>query len=183
MEDKRSKKIIVVSHCIINQNSKVYGLASYPAVNISLVKFFIDNDLGILQMPCPETTYLGIGRWQYVKQQYDTPAFRNHCKKIIDSVLDQIEDYQKHGYRIIAILGIDGSPSCGVNLTPKHPNWGGMIPPKLPSSTREKEKGVFMEILDEELKKRGLKIPLIGVPETPEIGSIENTIVELKKIV
>ncbi|MEM2896578.1 MAG: hypothetical protein QXG01_03230 [Candidatus Bathyarchaeia archaeon] len=38
-----------------------------------------------------------------------------------------------------------------------------------------------MEILDEELKKRGLSIPLIGIPETPEIGSMENTLVKLRK--
>nr|WP_309493349.1 CD3072 family TudS-related putative desulfidase [Candidatus Hecatella orcuttiae] len=182
VEDKRSKKIVVATHCILNQNAKIQGIAKFPGVITPVVDFLVKSGLGILQMPCPETTYLGIRRWQYVKEQYDTPAFREHCKKLADFILNQIEDYQKSGYKIVAILGADGSPSCGVNKTPRNPTWSGLIPEKLPSQKQVAEKGVYMEVLEDEMKKKNLNIPLIGIPETPEVGSMEDALSRLKKL-
>ena len=182
IEDQRSKKIIVVSHCILNQNARIYGIAKFPGMVTPIVEFLVKSGLGIIQMPCPETTYIGIRRWQYVKEQYDTPAFREHCRKIATSILNQIEDYSNSGYEIIAILGVDGSPSCGVNKTSRNPTWGGLIPKKLPRSEHTSERGVYMEVLEEEMKKRSLNVPFIGVPENHEMDSLKHTISQLKQL-
>lgn len=182
MEDKRSKKIVVVSHCILNQNAKVEGLSRFPGVITPIVDFLVKSGAGIIQMPCPETTYLGIRRWQHVKEQYDTPAFREHCRKLASSVVDQLEDYQESGYKIMAVLGMNGSPSCGVDRTPRNPTWGGMIPEKLPKQEQVPEKGVYMETLEAEMKRQKLDIPIIGVPEYPEVGVLEEAVSKLRKL-
>lgn len=181
LQDKRSKAIVVVTHCILNQNSKVEGIAKFPGTITPVVDFLVREGLGILQMPCPETTHAGIRRWQAVKEQYDTPAFREHCRKLARSIANQIQDYCSSGYRVVAILGADGSPSCGVNRTPRSPTWGGLIPDRLPNQEQVSESGVYVEILKRELEKRGLRIPFIGVPESPEIGDLAEAVAQLRR--
>jgi len=182
VKDQRSRKIVVVAHCILNQNAKVYGIAKFPGVITPVVELMVNNGLGIIQMPCPETTYCGIRRCYAVKEQYDNPTFREHCKRLANTILNQIEDYNKSGYKIIAVLGADGSPTCGVNKTLR---WGGIIPYKLPETPNIQklvhEKGVYIELLSEEMKKRKLDIPFIGIPEAPKIGSLNDAIIQLKK--
>lgn len=50
--DGRSKKIILASHCILNQNSISDGTSDYPAVNENILSLFIKSEVGIIQMPC-----------------------------------------------------------------------------------------------------------------------------------
>ena len=70
-EDKRGKKIIFVSSCLMNTNNKVCGLARYSGMCREVFDTLCDNGLGIQQMDCPETLYLGIQRWWYTKNLYD----------------------------------------------------------------------------------------------------------------
>jgi len=115
---KRSKKIIVVAHCILNANAKVGPLAMYPGVLRAVMDQFIEDGTGILQLPCPESSYLGINRWGMCREQYDHPNFRRHCRKILTPSVDQIEAFIAAGYEICGVIGADGSPNCGVTKTP-----------------------------------------------------------------
>ena len=71
-EDKRSKKIVFVSSCLLNTNNKVQGLARYGGMCKEVFDELNKYDLGINQMPCPETLYLGIQRWWATKNLYDS---------------------------------------------------------------------------------------------------------------
>ena len=53
--DVRSKKVVLVSHCILNQNSVVNDLARAKGAYREIVETIMDNDIGIHQLPCPET--------------------------------------------------------------------------------------------------------------------------------
>lgn len=181
MDDNRSKAIVVVTHCILNQNSKVEGIAKFPGAITPVVDFLMREGLGILQMPCPEVTYAGIRRWQAVKEQYDIAGFREHCRNLAQSIANQIQDYYNSGYTIVAILGADGSPSCGVNKTPRNSTWGGLIPERLPNQKLVSESGIYIEILKRELEERRLGIPFVGVPESAEVGDLEEAVAELKR--
>ncbi len=55
---RRSKKIVLISHCILNVNSKVEGLAQYENNSLELVKYLIENKFGIIQLPCPEAGFM-----------------------------------------------------------------------------------------------------------------------------
>ena len=170
VQDKRNKKIIVVSHCILNQNSRVLGIAYYPGMINEIVDILRKYEIGIVQMPCPELIYTGLLRWSRTKEQYDIPSFRRHCREIASIIVDQIQNYLKKDFKVIAILGIDGSPTCGVEET-SIGYIGGYLPDLTPSQEAKfiKAPGILIEELQSELTKRKLTIPIKGVRDTRAI--------------
>ncbi len=161
----RSKKIVVLCHCLLNSNSKIGGLAHYPGALLPVVNKHLASGAGIVQLPCPEMTYLGLKRWGMSKDQYDTPFFRRHCNKVLTPYVDQIVEYQNNGYRVECIVGVDGSPSCGVKHT-CHGYCGGMIDHEHPQSVQETEgSGVFIEELRKMLKQHSISVPFEAIDE------------------
>lgn len=77
----RSKKIAIISHCIINQNSVVKG--EYKDINIffPFIKKLFEENIGILQLPCPETECYGLRRWGHVKEQFDNCGIQKIFRK------------------------------------------------------------------------------------------------------
>lgn len=166
----RSKKIAIISHCIINQNSVVKG--EYKDINIffPFIKKLFEENIGILQLPCPETECYGLRRWGHVKEQFDNCGYRKYVEKIVNSFVDIIKEYINNGYEIVGIYGIAGSPSCGVNLTCSA-NWEGEISlykDKEDIVSRIKiinESGIFMEIFKSVLDKNKINIPFYDVDD------------------
>ncbi|WP_373855525.1 CD3072 family TudS-related putative desulfidase [Desulfocucumis palustris] len=113
-----------MSHCILNSNSKVEGLSNSPGIISEVMNLLMEKQIGIIQLPCPEMVVYGIKRWGHVREQFDTLFFREKCQDIIKPITYQLLDYVKNGYKVIGIIGVDGSPSCGVNLTCSG-DWGG----------------------------------------------------------
>ena len=68
------------------------------------------------------------------KRQYDIPSFRHYCRAQAAAIVDQLVDYSANGYRLVALLGIDGSPSCGIRTCGTDCDAGGPfhIPAPLP---------------------------------------------------
>lgn len=171
---KRKKEIVIVSHCILNVNSKVEGLCEFGNISNKLIKYLMDRDYGIIQLPCPETTIYGIKRWGHVKEQFDNPYYRKHCRNIFKPILEQIEDYTNNDYKIKALMSINGSPSCGYNLTCSSPIWGGEFISK--ENTNEKindlkvidKSGIFMEEIEKMLIEKNIKINIIPIDEENE---------------
>jgi len=48
LKDKRSEKIAIVAHCILNQNSRAQGLAERSSAIAEIVEFLMLNDMGII---------------------------------------------------------------------------------------------------------------------------------------
>ena len=157
-KDKRSGKIAIVAHCILNQNSRVLGLAERSSMITEIVEFLIRKKIGIVQMSCPELTYAGVLRQPQTKDQYDTIMFRSHCRKIAKGIVDQIQDYEKCGISTEIIVGVDGSPSCGVNETSKGSTCENML-----KSKRVKGSGILIEELRFALKERQISVPFYGI--------------------
>ncbi len=109
---QRSKKILLVSHCILNQNTVIENEARAKGASMSAVEWAMKEGFGFLQLPCPEFTFLGLCRPSMTYEQYNTPEYRKHCKEILEPVLTQAKEYVKNGYEIAGILGIQSSPSC-----------------------------------------------------------------------
>jgi predicted secreted protein len=109
---QRSKQILIVSHCILNQNTVIPEEARAEGAVFSAVQWAMKQGYGFLQLPCPEFTFLGLDRPPMTYEQYNTPEYRKHCRDILNTVLWQAEDYLKNGYEIAGILGIQSSPSC-----------------------------------------------------------------------
>ena len=174
MQDKRSKKIVIVAHCILNQNSRVQGLANFPGIIKPIVETLLEYEVGIVQMPCPELLYAGYKRWAQTKEQYDTPSYRRFCRKIAKQIANQIAEYTKNRVEVAAILGIEGSPTCAITKTTK--GYTGGDPAESQKQKREKirEKGILIEELEKTLTKMKIKTRLIGINNrAPEKATAE----------
>ncbi|WP_428908189.1 CD3072 family TudS-related putative desulfidase [Niallia sp. Krafla_26] len=109
---QRKKEIILVSHCILNQNTVIEGEARALGAIPSAVKWMNEQGVGVVQLPCPEFTFLGLGRPSMTYEEYDHKGYRSHCKRILQPMVEQLKEYNRCGYRITGILGIQSSPSC-----------------------------------------------------------------------
>ncbi len=182
-KDKRSRKIVVCCHCILNQNAKLEGIAGWPGMITEVVDVIRNSGAGILQMACPEMLYEGIRRFDKSYEQYDCPAFRKVCDQISMDAVAQIENYQKWNYEVAVILAIDGSPSCGYNLTQSAPGWKGLVVDHpLPRIRYVEHKGIFFEQLESHLKEIHVDIPIVGIPELPVLGDLGTTLGQLDLI-
>lgn len=121
--DGRGRRIVFVAHCILNANAKVEGLALYKGIH-PLVTRLAQNGVGIVQMRCAEMEMCGMKRWGQTREQYENPAFIAHCDRLARQTAESIEEYLRCGYEVLGIVGIDGSPTCGVDSSASG-RWGG----------------------------------------------------------
>ncbi len=176
-DSRALRKIAVVSHCVLNPASKVFAPGSHELEREeSLRKKFLyaalERGIDLLQLPCPELTLYGSMRWGHVKEQFDNVFFRAHCRRILEPVMEQLAEYTAHPeqYRILGIVGIDGSPSCGVSVTCRG-EWGGelgsanRLEQRIASVRMVKENGVLMEELSALLKQYRLVLPILPLED------------------
>ncbi|MBK6466429.1 MAG: hypothetical protein WAT25_04315 [Paracoccaceae bacterium] len=134
LADARSRRVVLVSHCLLNQNVRYLGGAKCAGVVAAAVDPFIRDGIGLLQMPCPEQVAWGGVLKRYILRFYGSertltyrmrrvlfPVFRLYTRwryrSIARRVVDQIADYTRSGYEIVGIVGVGDSPSCGVTHT------------------------------------------------------------------
>ncbi|MCC6147568.1 MAG: DUF523 domain-containing protein [Anaerolineaceae bacterium] len=186
VKDARSKKIIFLSHCCLNQNARVRGLAFAPGVVRPLIDHLLKKDIGIYQMTCPEVTFFGTLRWGQVKKQFDTPMFRAHCQRLVDEILDQVMDYKRGGYEILGFVLMDGSPVCGLDTIPvtadENEDLGGMVW-YTPQQSLVEGQGVFAEALKRSAAERGFDdIPFISYPEIDDPALLEKAFSQIEAL-
>lgn len=168
----KSRKLCVVAHCFLNANSKVESSChKYSSVLKKLIYELIDRDYGIIQLPCPELMHYGMKRWGHVKEQFDNPFYRKQCRKLLIPIVDQITEYMQNGYEIDYVIGVNGSPSCGIDGTCKSNKYIGELSridnlqELIHSVTYEKEYGVYMNEFHKLLDENGLQISFLGICE------------------
>lgn len=128
----------------------------------------MDRGIQLLQLPCPELTLYGLDRWGHTRNQFDNPFFRHHCRELLKPILLQLQAYAAaEEVELLGVLGIDGSPSCGVKYTCTGP-WGGDFGGRdvsgvLAQASTAPGPGVLMEVLAEELAQCGLHLPMDGL--------------------
>lgn len=114
LSDKRERRVIFISHCWLNINTRFPEGCAFAGANVPLIKTLLDAGLGIIQMPCPEYECLGLEKWLYGEVILD--EIRDCFRKQAEVVLNQIKDYRALGFDIVGILGMNPSPSCGVTV-------------------------------------------------------------------
>ena len=141
LSDKRERRVIFISHCWLNINTRFPEGCAFAGANVPLIKTMLDSGLGIVQMPCPEYECLGLEKWGYGEIVKDDlrACFRKQAKV----VLKQIKDYRLLGFEIVGVFGMDPSPSCGVNVAK---GKGTMLGTDRDTSEIP-EPGIFMEEL------------------------------------
>ena len=154
--------VVAVSHCILNQTTRWFWEGSGGWVEGFIAKFLERIKLlgiGLYQLPCPEFSFLGNPRKPMTKEEYrDLPGFAEHCRKLAEKVVEDLTAFTRLSVdpklRVLAIIGVEGSPTCGVYTTSKRTDAG---------SVRTPGKGIFVEMLEEMLEAEGLGIAFYGL--------------------
>ncbi len=105
-------------------------------------------------MPCPESQLggyeNGLKRGPKSISKYDTPEFRKVCQHSASEVTEMIKAILNNDYEIVAILGIEFSPSCSIKL--QYSNKGVFHQP-----------GIFIKSLKNQLAAEKIDIPFLGI--------------------
>lgn len=176
MTDVRSRRIVFLAHCLLNQNAKVAGLATHPGIFSPLIALLAEAGVGIVQLACPEFIHLGPSRplGTDTVEQYDTPEYRTTCLDIARRAAAQAASYREAGYQIVCVLGVEGSPSCSVSSTPRLVGQN--------QSQLQPGMGIFLEVLHDQFGFAGLSIPFLGIPESEEAGSLGSAMRQIRSI-
>jgi len=139
----RKKELVLVSHCVLNQNTVINGWERAQGGFNSIIKALIDQNIGIIQLPCPELMHLGCNRPPQTKEEYTTAAYITLCSRLAKDQLDTLLKYKNNDYTLLGLIGISKSPTC---------------------DTLGK-KGVFMEIFLKLCAEHGIELKLIDIDE------------------
>lgn len=151
MKDNRSTYFVFVPFCLLSQAYQAQGIVKYEWKSSikPFIQLLLDNDINIIQMPCAESSFNNsLIREPKGLSKYNNDSFNEHCEKLAADVANQIKTIIESNYEVLAILGIEQSPSCCVNYI--YTNHG-----------NEKRMGLFMEKLHDKVKE--YNIPIIGV--------------------
>ncbi len=174
-------KVVFVCHCILNIASKVtyYGEKYVTEEELNrreFIKLALEKNICIVQLPCPEFNIYGANRWGHTKDQFNNPFFKDNSRRMLEPYMLQIEEYLEVNdkFQVLGIVGIDGSPSCGVNFTCGG-KWDGEMSSRVDlkevigSARKVAEKGVFMELMDKMLADKDIELPMMSIREANEI--------------
>lgn len=158
LNDNRKRKVVFLSHCFLNTNTRFPGGCAYEGATTPLIKTLLESGVGIIQMPCPEYQCLGLEKYKYGELVHD--ELRKCFRKLALEVVQQIEDYLEFGFEIKGIIGMNPSPSCGVEITK---GKGTMVGTDRDTSEK-KDSGLFIEELTKLLDERNIKkVKVFGV--------------------
>ncbi|AFS77820.1 hypothetical protein DUF523 [Gottschalkia acidurici 9a] len=154
----RGKEIIYTAHCVLNQNSVIRDWERAIGAFNDIIRVILDNNISIIQLPCPEFSFLGEARPPMTKEEYNTKEYRSACSDISKKVVEQMKEYINNNYKIIGLVGITGSPSCDI--------LG--------------ERGIFMEELQQLMTNEDIRLEVFEIPGDYVEGEHEKVIDEFR---
>ena len=191
LHDERGRRVVLVSHCLLNQNTRNAGGATRSGAVAELVDELIGAGYGIHQLPCPERLAWGGVSKRHTLRLYDSKggplyplrsallrAFvwwtRIVYWRLARRIVDDVIDYERSGVAVASIVGIGASPSCGVTTTldlraslevvascPAAAMTLDVMNERAVLGCRRPGEGLFIKAFDRQLKRRGLTVPAL----------------------
>ncbi|UCC19298.1 MAG: hypothetical protein JSV62_14525, partial [Promethearchaeota archaeon] len=172
--DKRGKRIVYLSKCLLNQNLRFPGIAVESGAIAELLIPLINKGVGIEPLPCLERLgWGGVGRKSFYKYfpvvtknigsrkfplikfflRIWLRNFKKLCKKEAKKIVKQMLDYDRSGYSIKGIITTNDSPTCGytktinfIEITSKFKELG--IKDEFENPTLEKMKNIIPSLCE-----------------------------------
>lgn len=191
LRDERGRRVMLVSHCLLNQNTRYAGGATRPAAISEAVDELIGAGYGIHQLPCPEQRAWGGALKRHsllLHHSRGGPLYplrgpllgvfrlwtRIVYRRLARQVVRDVVDYRRSGMAVAGIVGIGASPSCGITTTvdlaasldvvaacPAAALTRDVMNEDAVLSCRRPGAGMFIEALDRELRRRRTVLPAI----------------------
>ena len=172
-DDNRSKKVVLLSHCLLNQNSISDGTADFPSQFREIIEQLMNNNIGIIQLPCPELLCLGLERGDAcgaqralleentrIRSLMSEVKNKQRLQRKAEELVEELQEYRTHGFKILGLIGVNRSPSCGIETTTRN-------------GAEQQGQGVFIEVLREILVHYGITVPMTGTKTSEPIRSVE----------
>ena len=191
LRDERGGTVVLVSHCLLNENARYLG-GAFHAGAVPEIEGLLRRGIGIHQLPCPERRAWGgilkprmlmaYGASSTPLYRLRAPAFRLFVwwtrlrfHRLAAQVVRDVEDYRAAGIEVLGIVGVDGSPSCGVATTldlrrsfeivatcPLRRIDRALVNDRAVSSCALAGEGLFIHTLRRQLRARGIEVPFVG---------------------
>lgn len=189
LRDERSRRVVLVSHCLLNENARYAGGATRAGAVAEIVDELIAAGHGIHQMPCPERVAWGGVLKRHSTRIYGskgTPLYtvravllgafvlwtRAIYRRLARQVARDVADYERSGIAVVGFVGVGASPSCGVRDTldlrsslevvaacPAAALTRDVMNDRAVIGCRRQGEGLFVRALERELKCRRLEVP------------------------
>ncbi|MFH0929196.1 MAG: hypothetical protein V1818_02445 [Candidatus Aenigmatarchaeota archaeon] len=147
------KRVLFVPHCIlnpdVNDNSKSTN---------EIVRMITESGVGIVQLPCPMIEY----NRKLVRETRKSKRYGEYCRQLSIKILSDIKKYLDADYKVLGVMGIEFSVSCGVHHTRK-------------SNRKVLGKGLLIDELEKGMQQRNFQVPILS-------ANFENVFSTLKKI-
>jgi predicted secreted protein len=134
LADRRGGRVVLLSHCLLDQNVRYLGGAGRAGGVQEVVDRYLAGGVGVYQLPCPEQRAWGGVRKRWMLTAYGAggtvrgpavrlllPAFLRRTRwvyrRLARRVAADVRDYRRAGVEVVGVVGIGGSPSCGVHTT------------------------------------------------------------------
>jgi predicted secreted protein len=191
LRDRRGRRVVFLAHCLLNENTRYLGGACTGGPVREILQPCLDQGIGIVQLPCPEQQawggvlksrlllfYGAEGTLRYRFRAVLLPLLlwytRRVCRRLARQAAAQVEDYRRAGFTVVGIVGVDGSPSCGVRKTLDVKESLSAIGRLRENAATAREMndivrgcavpgtGLFVALLREELERRGASVPFLA---------------------
>jgi predicted secreted protein len=195
--DKRSKKIVFVSHCMINVNNKFPGYADVQGAYNEFIIPLLEAGVGLFQMPCLEV--LGWGGLERKHIEFDLDRdnleqdwikdYPDLCDRWATWTADRYVEYVEAGYEILGVIHVGDSPTCGLEHVDEFPqihfdffdkgfDLNNLVFEELIEDLETREemaqratgRGAFMSKFKDELMKRGHQTSWYGFYPAEPMG-------------
>ena len=157
LADARGREVVFVAHCLLDENARYLGGAFHSGAVPELIEL-LQRGVGVVQMPCPEQRAWGGLLKPWMLRAYGLrdsrlypvrgPLFRAFVAYtrlrylwLARRTARDIEDFRRAGVRVLGVVGVGGSPTCGAGTT-----FG---------------EGLFSRALERELARRGIDVPFV----------------------
>lgn len=114
-----ASRVLITSHCVLNQNAVVEPLARSGGVMADAVDWALRRGYGIYQLPCPEFRFLGPKRPPMSTDEYNTVGFHESNAELLAPIVADLRRLHDAGAELVGALHVQGSPSCD----PDTGNW------------------------------------------------------------
>ncbi|HEU4547582.1 MAG TPA: hypothetical protein VFR88_14930 [Microlunatus sp.] len=184
--DGRSRRVVVLSHCLLNQNTRYPGGAACPGAVPAALQPYLDDGAGLVQMPCPEQRLWGGVRrppmlWALAHRRATAlaplvlPVIERYLRwryaRLARTVARDVADAARDGVDVVAVVGVAGSPSCGVRTTmdlglaarrvarSNQALTRGWLTDEVVAAAERPGQGLFTTALQGQLARRHLDVP------------------------
>lgn len=191
LHDARGRRVVLVSHCLLNENTRYAGGATRPGAVEELVGELVRAGYGVHQMPCPERVAWGgvlkrRSLWLYGSKGGPLYPLRGILlrsflwwtrvayRRLARQVVRDVTDYQRSGIAVAGIVGVGASPSCGVTTTvdlraaldvlaacPLAALTREVVNDQAVLGSRRPGEGLFVRALDRRLQRCGVTVPAL----------------------